>query len=322
MQYIRGDKIFFHRELLNYVDNKTIVPITIELHLTNRCNIKCHYCIFNDRDKQLELDGMDAIRIINTLRGIGIKGLIFSGGGEPTIHKDFEQIALYAGKYFDIALITNGLEDVSDYVDHFAWTRFSLDSFDRGIYKQIKGVDKFEQAEGNIKKAIANKGQGTVGVQMVVTSLNYEQIFDMYKYVLDLGADYFQFRPLENGKYTDDIWHSVNVEIEKFKAVPFVLTTENKWNEIRGVKKLYEGCKGADFIGAISARGDFHICCHHINKAGSYGNIITDGIDKILNNRMKVQEQLDYSKCPVACRGSNLNLALESFDKIQHRNFL
>ena len=67
MQYIRGDKIFYHRELFDFLDEAEVSPITLELHLSNRCNMRCGYCFFDDRDKQLELDSLDAINIINQL---------------------------------------------------------------------------------------------------------------------------------------------------------------------------------------------------------------------------------------------------------------
>lgn len=323
MQYIRTDKIFYHKGLQDYLENKPVAPITMELHLTNRCNMNCYYCFFGDRDKRLELNRVDALKCIYSLAQMRVKGLIFSGGGEPTIHKDFKEITVFASKHgFDIALITNGLVDISDIINQFTWVRYSLDSPSSYTYWKIKGVDKFDLAVSNIKKAVAKKGDTTIGIQMVITKDNYEQIIRMYKFVVGLGADYFQFRPLENAKYKEEEWDYIENARRALRDDPFVLTTESKWKELSGQIKQYKGCPGADFIGAIDARGDYYICCHHVGKSGCYGNLLTDDIEKVLENRKAVQDSFDYTKCPIACRGSNLNLALANFSKLEHVNFL
>ena len=324
MQYIRGDKVFYHSQLQDYLDGEMVIPVTMELHLTNRCNMNCYYCFFDDRDRKLELDILDAFDCINVLEEIGVKGLIFSGGGEPTVHPDFEDIVLYAGGMFDLALITNGLVDISDIVRRFVWVRYSLDSVNPATFRKIKGVDKFNDVVTNIERAIANKGSTTIGIQMVVTEDNYRQIWDMYDFAEYIRADYFQFRPMENAEYPKEIWNEVNA-VRKFSknlTGPSMLTTENKWEELSGKAKQYRNCPGADFIGAIDCKGDYYICCHHVGKQGCYGNLLTDSIDRVLKNRKAVQTNFDYSKCPIACRGSNLNLALNNFNKLEHVNFL
>lgn len=327
MQYIRGDKIFYHRELQDWLDNKTVVPITIEIHITNKCNMRCSFCFFDDRNKQLEMSKDDVIICIDKLYAAGVKGITFSGGGEPTVHKDFKEIATYAkSKGLDIALITNGLVDISDIINLFTWVRFSLDSPFPDTYKKIKGVDQLTEAKINIERCIANKGNTTIGVQMVIIVDNYDQISDMYNYCVKIGADYFQFRPVENSDYPNKVWGEINHARERFskdKLAISVITTENKWVEItKSGKKQYTKCPGADFIGAIGVDGNYYICCHHVGKAGSYGNLLTEDIDTILSRRIKVQNAFNYSICPIACRGSNINLALNNFTKLQHINFL
>lgn len=324
MKYIRGDKIFYHRELADWLDGDTVNPITMELHLTNRCNMKCGYCFFSDRDKSLEMSGEEAFKCIDVLKSAGVKGLIFSGGGEPTIHKDFKEIIYHArNREIDIGLITNGIMDISDILSNFTWVRFSLDSCNPDTYSKIKGTDKFQQVTENIVKCIEKKTGVTIGVQMVITEDNYMEIFDMYDYVKKIEADYFQFRPLENGEYKNAVWSQVNNARDYFNQNDLsVITTENKWLEITSPDKHYEDCPGANFIGAVDPGGNFYICCHHVGKQGRYGNILTEDINDALANRAKVQKEFDYSKCPTACRGSNLNLALDNFNKIKHINFL
>jgi len=332
MPYIRTDKIFYHPERVqDWLEKKLIFPITMEIHLTNKCNMKCNYCCFIDRHNKDTLPTLKAKMIIDIFSKIKVKGLIFSGGGEPTVHKDFKEIVKHAfNKNLDIGLITNGLI-YPDILEYLTWVRFSLDTFNSEIYKKIKGVDKLHIAEGNIRKAVVAKKKNnlkvTIGVQMVVTKDNYTDIIWMYRYVCDYKADYFQFRPLENADYPNYVWGKVNYALKYFGLnntdIP-VLTSQNKWDEITGSsKKAYKGCPGADLIGAVDARGDFYICCHMVqDESARYGNMIEDDINNMLKNRKNVQNNFDYSKCPIACRGSMINLALVKFNKLKHINFL
>ena len=162
---------------------------------------------------------------------------------------------------------------------------------------------------------------------MVVTEDNYEDIISMYEYVHDCKADYFQFRPLENATYPNFVWGKVFNALKFFEVnrnkVP-VIATRHKWDEIIGsAGKSYKGCPGADFIGAVDARGDFYICCHFVqDDSARYGNMIDDNIGEILKNRKNIKEDFDYSKCPIACRASSINQAVANFDKLEHINFL
>ena len=265
MQYIRTDKIFYHPERLNcWLKSEMLVPITMELHLTNKCNMRCGYCFFDDMHNNDILSTENAKKIIDDFVQIGVKGLIFSGGGEPTLHKDFEGIIKYASDLgLDIGLITNGII-YPDVLDYLTWIRFSLDSCDPETFKRIKKVDKFTRVTENIVKCIEKKKDVTIGVQMVVTEENYDQIFDMFDYANKIRADYFQFRPIENTQYTNSVWHEINRARDYFNnrnTGLSVITTENKWIEITSSSaKQYKGCPGADLIGAVDARGDFYIC--------------------------------------------------------------
>lgn len=332
MKYIRGDKIFYHLEIISkYLKGEKIVPITMELHLTNRCNLKCNYCIYMGKHNSDTLATDDAKEIIEDFSKIKVKGLIFSGGGEPTVHKDFEKIVRFAYNCkLDIGLITNGVI-YPDILKYLIWIRFSLDTFNRATYKKIKGIDKFKQTENTIKKSITCKKKNnlkvTIGIQMVVTKDNYKDIISMAKYSENLGADYFQFRPLENADYPNYVWGEINRALKYFELNSSkiqVITSKNKWNEITGgCRKAYKGCPGADFIGVVDARGDYYICCHHVqDRTAKYGNLLKEDIFGVLRRRKKIQDSFDYLKCPIACRGSTINIALSNFNRQEHVNFL
>ena len=69
-------------------------PITADIFLNSACNNKCPYCTYA-RYKQRSSTYMtfEAFKDnITILLANGVKGVILTGGGEPTINPDFDKI--------------------------------------------------------------------------------------------------------------------------------------------------------------------------------------------------------------------------------------
>lgn len=83
------------------------IPIVSYLELTRNCNLRCAHC-YNGGSSRHELN-IDQIKIIlDDLVDLGCLDLILTGG-EPCIHKNFEDILWYArDRRFCITLKTNG----------------------------------------------------------------------------------------------------------------------------------------------------------------------------------------------------------------------
>jgi MoaA/NifB/PqqE/SkfB family radical SAM enzyme len=318
VEFIRADKIYHHPDrLIAYKEGGIVYPITVEIHLTNRCNIKCGYCVFNDRHNNLEMSYSEALSVIDRLYNMHVKAIGFSGGGEPTVYKDLLDIVLYTKSMgMDVGLITNGVEFDVRLLDYLTWVRFSLDASDASMYTKIKGVNKYFRVVKNIRDAIAYKRNMnlpvTIGIHTVVTEDNVNHIYDIAKIADTLGADYFQYRPLERGNTLEKPEIPRNLSIS-------IMDTDYKWKEGKDTTP-YTSCLGADFIGAIGVDLNYYMCSvHTYDKTASYGNILEDNI---IVNRGRVQREFDYSRCPAGCRGAIINKCLVEYNKLEHINFL
>jgi sulfatase maturation enzyme AslB (radical SAM superfamily) len=110
-------------------------PISINIDLTTACNFSCPHCVdsrlLNTGD-YLDLDTIK--RSIETLQKNGLRSVILIGGGEPTIHKNFEEIVRFIrGRGIQIGIVTNGsrLDKVAKVADVFEdgdWLRISIDA--------------------------------------------------------------------------------------------------------------------------------------------------------------------------------------------------
>jgi radical SAM protein with 4Fe4S-binding SPASM domain len=139
-------------------------PLFLELVLTYRCNLSCHYC-YQDHSKAQRLGDMsldDVIRIEQRIRrAFLIKPRILVFGGEPTQNKHFVQIMTYLSEQgYPLYLTTNGtgdggqLEDIIS-LDGLKSVEFSLHQGNQDILPKL--LDRIKAAtRGNVPRISIN----------------------------------------------------------------------------------------------------------------------------------------------------------------------
>ena len=119
-------------------------PISINLDLTSACNYSCPFCVVSrliNAGKFLALE--DIKKLIDTLYSHGLLSVILIGGGEPTLHPDFEAVVeTIKSKGIQIGIATNGsrLEKVEAVADRFEekdWVRISIDAAKEETFKEL-----------------------------------------------------------------------------------------------------------------------------------------------------------------------------------------
>ena len=85
------DRVLWHGDKLQqWQMGKNPYPVTMDLHLTGACNLKCPMCSGGERTGYLSRDF--AIDILEQLRKGDVRGIVYTGGGEPTLHRKFSEI--------------------------------------------------------------------------------------------------------------------------------------------------------------------------------------------------------------------------------------
>ena len=110
-------------------------PVSINLDLTSACNFRCPHCVDSGIINTGETLSLDAIKqSIDTLQKKGLLSVILIGGGEPTVHRDFEEIVRFIrNRGLQVGIATNGsrlerVEAVADLLQEGDWLRLSLDA--------------------------------------------------------------------------------------------------------------------------------------------------------------------------------------------------
>lgn len=116
-------------------------PLSINLDLTAACNFACPHCVDSGIINTGEyLTYNDIQHSLETLKERGLLSVILIGGGEPTLHRDFEDIVCMVKRLgLQVGIVTNGtrLDKVAAVADRFEekdWLRLSIDAGNRETF--------------------------------------------------------------------------------------------------------------------------------------------------------------------------------------------
>lgn len=127
------------------------------------CNSNCIYCYTHRRKKYY--NNRPDIPILEYIKSLIVNNLIDKnceiqiGGGEPTLNKEFELLMklMEENEFNNIRIYSSGINysksiEILLQKDMIRELIISPDAGSRELYKQIKGVDKFEDVWSNIKR--------------------------------------------------------------------------------------------------------------------------------------------------------------------------
>ena len=292
-------------------------PITADIFLNSACNNKCPYCTYA-RYKQRCSTYMtfEAFKDnINILLANGVKGVILTGGGEPTISTDFDKIT----NFLEQNSIPYGINTNFNVFKAIKpnYLKISLDGYDRESYQKARGVDKYDTVIENIKRYIlfkqVNKLKTSIGLQTVAT--NVEDVQKFYEAHKGLHVDYFNIRPMEStcGEYYD----SNETLSKRLKILEYLQDIQEKdkrvcinykWHEIW---TQFDKCYANFSQIAINENSEVMYCCH---KPYEIIGKLTD-ID-IWEKRERFQTNMQM--CDVPCRLTAPNNFIQSLQDVPH----
>lgn len=330
------EKFFLHPEkvksLLIDKELDQLYPVSVEMTLTNRCNLNCVYCSDNDlrkrQGKQQSLDYEVIERLFSDLAEGGTKGVVLEGGGEPTLYPDFDRVVKYAkDKGLGIGLITNGTAALdAELIKQFEWIRVSLDASTSKEYMELKGVDCFEQVVNNIIHYA--KYCETVGVGYVVTNKNISQIETLVMRIRESGASYIQLRPVVD---SEELYpYDVDLSFLKFyQNHRFAVILDGmKENAKPGNGNL--PCRAHSLTSIISGDGSVYLCgrLNIYRWLRPIGNINSQSFQDIWlgeerRNQAEMVQDKEFCKrnCP-QCRITKFNELLDRLEHVGSKHFI
>ncbi len=129
-----GVKFWRHQEAMeSYRDGTGRSVISTHISPEGACNLKCPYCSVTYRDTHQRIKLSVIQKYVTDLKSRGLKAVILTGGGEPTIYPQFNELVQWIkAQGIKVALITNGTQakrvEAATWAC-FTWVRVSLNVF-------------------------------------------------------------------------------------------------------------------------------------------------------------------------------------------------
>jgi MoaA/NifB/PqqE/SkfB family radical SAM enzyme len=344
-----SDKILKHLDRVNaWLKGGNPFPVTVELDMTNACNHRCPECsgwYFQNKGGDSLPLGL-AEDIIRQIAKAGIRGIIFTGGGDPLCHPGIKHaVKLAHGLGLDIGFITNGSllnrEISALLLRSCRWIRISLDAASSGTFRKIHGMDGdvFDKLLDNIKMLVRIKkdikSRAVIGIGYLTSIHTKKEMTAAAVLCGKMGVDYLQFRPLQvhnNGRF--EYHRAAGIEKEILKCLSYsrpgydILYSKHKYDMMKekDFGRNYGKCYGQQFAAVIAADAKMYICCHMRGYAKyCIGNLKKDPLEKIWNSgrRKKVIENINFRDCVPLCRDNTFNQILWNIKQPrEHINFL
>lgn len=327
--------------------NTVLSPISTELHWTSACNYDCSHCSYGSRRKDKGfLTPKITEDLLDDLISLKIKSLYLSGGGEPTVFRDWNKYASKAlENKIDVALITNGIlvdDQKLDLIRRMNYIAISIYSTDEQEYKQITGANNFDKQFSLAKKIKEFAYRCIVGSRCVINNTNYNNIINIYQKAIEEGFDYVIFIPAvdyENNNIALDAEKLVvvkslineNLQLINEKNTNLLSVAKKDVNhyspvDYRKTMNDYHECSMLEIRSNafVNYDGGIYLCQPHIgNQDFCIGNLNEKRFIQIWNSDQhikvlsKLNNEFREGKCKY-CRAIGFNQAIDNFiDKHQ-----
>ncbi|ASI98446.1 radical SAM/SPASM domain-containing protein [Thermococcus celer] len=213
-------------------------PGAIAVEITHKCNLQCEHCYVGIRENPSVLSLEAFKKIVREMEEMSCYALAI-GGGEPTLHPDFEKIlrAIYNSKV-RAHIVTNGTTNIADYLEKYADKKrnsfevtVSIDG-PKDIHEKIRKNAVFDRIIENIQK-LAELGWKP-HIQTTVSLKNYYSIPRLLDQIKNLPIQSWAVKmeyPVGNAKVHANMFPSPHEFVEIRDQI-------HKWWERSGIKTI------------------------------------------------------------------------------------
>lgn len=301
-EYISEEKYIVKEKITNYKKKVYSAPTTINLEMTEACNVKCKHCYNPWRDEHAGKFNLDYNKI-DFLVDEFVKNKVFHvilSGGEPLAKFNELCYALEKLVKNNISTSLNSnlmlatpekmkkLKDIG--LDHVLTSWFSYFPTETDFITTYKG--SYQKIVEGIKTTVA---QGIrVSANTIVTQLNHDTIYKSGKFLHSLGvSQFFAHRviPPAYDRKDKEKQFSAKIEVAK-QSLDELLRLKEELGMNVGTLINYPLCllgdleKYQDFVGRgcptqqghrfnLNSNGDTHGC---VMEDKSYGNVYEIGL--------------------------------------------
>lgn len=247
-------------------DNFDRVARKLRISVTDKCNMKCIYCMPQHNIKWFEdkeiLSFQEIVRITSIFADLGINKIRITGG-EPLLRPCLENLITdlkKISKIKTISMTTNGmlLEEKIDQLSSAGITslNISLDTFSEERFKTLNGISNLNRVIKGIQKA-RDLGLKIKINTVVIRNWNDDEIINFAKFARDYNVllRFIEFMPLDGtGIWNNDLVVSKNEIINKISSnFMDIFPLKDSNYQCSDPETIYNFADGKGKIGFISS---------------------------------------------------------------------
>ena len=236
----------------------------LRVSVTDRCNLRCVYCMLEEGIESLQHDDVlrfeDILKIVKVAASLGINKIRYTGG-EPLVMKDIDKLIYETSRLSgieDIAITTNGILLSEMAVDlkkaGLKRVNISLDTLDKNKFKAITRVGNLDNVMNSIEKCL------TLGIKPVkintvlMKGINDTEFVDFLNLTKELPVEirFIELMPIGE---SINLYEESKVNFsEILKQHPELVPIETSTNSTAQLYKLKEAKGKIGFISPISCK--------------------------------------------------------------------
>lgn len=348
LEFQHDIKLFWHPQNLSFVlsgkpfDAK---PITMELDATLDCNYACPFCTYLSWERRTEalagtryMGRTEMELILNRVVEGGVKGIIFTGGGEPFLnpHTPFglekaAQLGIRTGIFTNGSLLTPELID-RVLATEPQFLRISANAVTPSVYTAFHGIkdERFAQGVWNSIRYLAFRigtAKTSFGLGVVVNRINCDDLLPLIENTLRIVADggridYIAVRPVVNYGGPKQISAAVVEKVRRAREIsePMIEGSGLKlffsmeyFNEVAAAGEretpapTSTHCEGHPWMASIAYSGDVYLCSEGKgDPRNRLGNLIEQTLDDIWTSALRGRVICSSCNRPPVCKAHRL----------------
>ncbi len=159
-------KIWHHADRLRALANgQDVAPVTVEVDPVAYCNHRCAWCV-DPAHRPVTATAQFLWKLLEelatfTVNGFQVHGIVFKGGGEPTLHPDFPELVNKARELgFQVGVVTNGSRLLKPGIaealaQSASYVRVSIDGPNPEAHARIHSSQDFDQIIAGVKRLVS-----------------------------------------------------------------------------------------------------------------------------------------------------------------------
>lgn len=200
-------KVLHHMDRLRALaDVQDIAPVTVEIDPVAYCNHACSWCVdpihlpirMPEETFAALIQELAEVRI----NGFRVEGIVFKGGGEPTLHPRFgAMVKRTVDLGFAVGVVTNGsrlLRWANILAAHASYVRVSFDGPTATSHRRIHGSKDFDFIVQGTERLLAMRHEQhhpVVGLSFAIDIHTIDLATEAISLGERLGTDYVLLRP-------------------------------------------------------------------------------------------------------------------------------